>query len=467
MLTWPAVMAQLSTILMEYIDAAMVGSLGAAPAASIGLVATTTWLFWGLGTATVTGFAVQVAHLVGGGRDDDARAVLRQALVIIPVIGCVLALVGVIIAPYLPVWLGGDSTIIDGSTSYFLVFALSLPPMFVTFLASSMLRCSGNMVVPGIVNVAMCILDVVFNALFIFPSRTIDIFGVEFTLPGAGLGVTGAAIGSLAAVLVAGSYIVWYLLRRSNKLSRPFNGITKKIFISRATVSKAAVISWPIAIERVVMTGAQILITAIVAPLGNAAIAANSFAVTAEALCYMPGYGLSDASTTLVGQSLGAGRRPLALNFSRVTVVLGMIVMGLLGIVMWILAPAMMSFFTPDAEVVSLGTVALRTEAWAEPMFGAAIVVYGVFVGAGYTMVPAIINFSSIWAVRLTLSAILAGSLGLFGVWLAMAIELTVRGSAFLIVFLRRRWLRKALVVHPVESMVADMTVREPDEYEL
>ena len=76
-LSIPAMVAQLSSIVMQYIDAAMVGSLGANASASIGLVSTTTWLFSGLCSAASTGFAVQVAHCIGGGKFHEARAVLR------------------------------------------------------------------------------------------------------------------------------------------------------------------------------------------------------------------------------------------------------------------------------------------------------------------------------------------------------------------------------------------------------
>lgn len=109
---------------------------------------------------------------------------------------------------------------------------------------------------------------------------------------------------------------------------------------------------------------------------------------------------------------------------------------------MWLFSPEMMSLFTPDAEVCGLGVMALRTEAWAEPFFGVAIVAYGVFVGAGYTKVPAVTNFSSIWIVRVTLCMLLAPRYGLYGVWLAMCVELCVRGSLFAIEFFRGRWLR-------------------------
>lgn len=452
LLSWPAIMAQLSTILMEYIDASMVGSLGALPAASIGLVATTTWLFWGLGTAAGTGYAVQVAHLVGAGRIEDARDVLRQAMVVIMALAAFMAVIGLSISSALPVWLGGGEDIVDDSTSYFAIFSLSIPVLYMNYLAGAMLRCSGNMIVPGVLNVVMCVLNVIINWFLIFPTRDIAVFSMTLTVPGADMGVTGAALSTLLAEICAGGYMVYYMLHRSDKLSHPARGVKNIWRVTRATVGRACLISWPLALERVVMCGAQIFITAIVAPLGTVAIAANSFGITAESLCYMPGYGVSDAATTLVGQSLGAGRRDLARSFGRITIVSGMVVMGLLGAVMWWFAPEMMSFFTPDGEVVALGTMALRTEAWAEPMFGAAIVTYGVFVGAGYTVAPAVINFSCIWGVRITLSLLLASSLGLFGIWLAMAIELGVRGALFLVFFARGRWITKKLIVDSPES---------------
>lgn len=127
----------------------------------------------------------------------------------------------------------------------------------------------------------------------------------------------------------------------------------------------------------------------IVAPLGTAAIAANAFAITAESLCYMPGYGIADAATTLVGQSKGAGRRMLTQRFARMTVSLGMVVMAFMGLVMYVAAPLMMGIMTPDPEIRELGIMALRIEAFAEPMFAASIVAYGAFIGAGDTVVRA------------------------------------------------------------------------------
>lgn len=439
-LSIPAVIAQLSSIIMQYIDAAMVGHLGAEASASIGLVSTTTWLFWGLCSAITAGFSVQVAHRIGAGDMAGARAVLRQSLTATLVFSLMLAAIGMSISGMLPVWLGGDPSIRHDASLYFFIFSLFLPAMQMYFLAGGMLRCSGNMHIPSIMGVTMCALDVIFNFLLIFPTRTLDIAGITFTMPGAGLGVCGAALGTVAAEALVAGIMLRYLWTRSSILK--LTGERGSFRPQTTTLKTAFRIGFPMCMEHVVICGAQIMTTVIVAPLGVFAIAANSFAITAESLCYMPGYGIAEAATTLVGQSIGAARRKLTRSFARITVLMGMGIMALMGILMYIFAPGIIGLMTPVEEIRQLGVMALRIEAFAEPMFAASIVAYGVFVGAADTIVPCLMNFFSIWAVRLSLAAWLAPTLGLKGVWIAMCVELCFRGAIFLIRLTRERWLK-------------------------
>lgn len=442
MLSVPAVVAQLSSIVMQYIDAAMVGSLGAEEAAAIGLVSTTTWLFWGLCIASSTGFSVQVAHRIGAGDMQGARNVLRQAVTSTTLFSFALAAIGVAISGVLPEWLGGDVSIHHDASLYFLIFSLFLPALQLNFLAGGMLRCSGNMRIPSLLGVVMCVLDVIFNFFLIFPTRHAVVAGIDIFIPGAGLGVEGAALGTVAAETVVATIQMCYLCTHSSELK-----LTKEKGSFRPQVNilkKALRIGLPMGLEHVVICGAQIMTTVIVAPLGVFAIAANSFAITAESLCYMPGYGISDAATTLVGQSVGAKRRRLTRSFAFITVFMGMIIMGLMGLLMYIFAPQIIGLMTPVEEIRSLGIMALRIEAFAEPMFAASIVAYGVFVGAANTLVPCLMNFFSIWAIRLSLAALLAPTMGLKGVWIAMCIELCFRGIIFLIRLFKRNWMTKA-----------------------
>lgn len=444
-LSLPAILAQLSSILMQYIDASMVGRLGAESSASVGLVSSSLWLFWGVCSMITMGFSVQVAHRIGAKQYADARSVLRQGITACFIAGIVIMAIGLAIAPFLPHWLGGEDAICPDATLYFSVFIIALPVLTMNYLAGGMLRCAGNMKVPSLLNVMMCVLDVIFNFFLIFPTRDISLAGFSITMPGAGLGVLGAALGTVAAECVTAAMMMWFLCVKQDGLNiAKFKFARRSFRPTRSVLKRATNIALPMTVEHVVFCGAQIMIMVIVAPLGIVAIAANAFAVTAESLCYMPGFGIGDAATTLTGQSYGAGRIDLVKRFCHISVILGMAIMTIMAAVMYVCAPVMMDIMTPVSAISSLGTEVLRIEAWAEPMYAASIVAYGAFVGVGDTLLPAIMNFGSIWLVRIPVAAFLAPVMGLRGVWIAMCVELIFRGSIFLWRMVGGYWYRKA-----------------------
>ena len=425
-LSIPSILAQISATVMFFIDASMVGHLGAEASAAIGLVETTGWLMGGLASAANMGFSVQVAHFIGANDFEGARRVLRQSIVCCLVWALMISLISVIIAPFLPYWMGGSEEIAHDASVYFAIFGFCGIFFQMEGLAGSMLKCSGNMKIPSILNIGMCVMDVCFNYLFIY---ILD------------LGVMGAAIGTGVAMLITAGLMLYFLLVRSKMLSlvgRPGSFKPKS-----DTVGTAVKIGVPMGFQHMLMGGAYIVSTMIVAPLGTMAIAAHSLAITVESLCYMPGYGIAEAATTLVGQGIGAGQRLLTRSFARLSVGLGIAVMTAMGILMWVFAPELMGIMSPVEEVITLGTQVLRIEAWAEPMFAAAIVCNGVFIGAGDTMIPAAMSLVSMWAVRLTLAATLAPKFGLKGVWTAMATELIFRGSIFLVRLFKSSWAEK------------------------
>lgn len=323
-LSIPAILAQIASVVMGYIDAAMVGRLGAEASASISLVSSSTWLFGGMSGAVASGYSIQAAYHIG-----------------------------------------------------------------------------------------------------------------------AGLGVAGAALGTAAAQMVTAVLMLGALCLKS-PVFRLRRGESWRL--EGSCIKRAFRLSAPIAWENLMMCGAMVASTRVVAPLGTVAIAANGFAISAESLCYMPGYGIAEAAATLTGQSLGAGRKDLTRKFSRLSVWMGMLVMAVTGALMFFVAPWMMAFLTPVPEVQETGAGLLRIEAFAEPLYGASIVVAGVLRGAGDTLVPSIMNFGSIWLVRLPLAVILTGKIGLEGAWIAMCLELCFRGTIFLIRLYREKWMKQSVV---------------------
>ena len=349
-LSLPAIFAQISFVMVQYIDAAMVGHLGANPAASIGLVSSSLWLVWGLITSVTAGFTVQVAQRIGAKQFDEARSVLRQSLFVGGLISIAIAIVGVALAPYVPTWLGGAPELYADAKTYFAIFCLGTPAAFLGFVASSMLRSTGNVKLPSMINIGMCFLDAIFNLLLIFPTATYKILGLSITVPGADLGVAGAALGTILAESVSTFLLFWFLVVKSDKIA----------LVGHPGSFLPARIGSPIALERMAMSSAQIVTTMIVAPLGPLSLAAHSFAITAESLCYMPGYGVADAASTIVGQSIGAKRPDMARRFSKINVIMVMIIMSAMGVVMYLTAPWMIGFMTTNQSIIELGSSALR-----------------------------------------------------------------------------------------------------------
>lgn len=424
-LSIPSMLAQISTVMMFFIDASMVGHLGAEASASIGLIESTTWLIGSLLSAAATGFSVQVAHFIGANDFVKARQVFRHALICGLAFSVFLSLIGVGIHSHLPYWLGGGADIASASSGYFLIYSLVLPFVYLYHTSEMMLKSAGNMHTPSVMAVLVCICDVIFNYIFIYICK---------------FGVVGAAMGTALAYICI-SLPNLYLSACKNRMLNLRQDHVRFHWV-KEYVQRACKISIPIAIQNILMSGAQIVSTMIVAPLGNIAIAAHSFAITAESLCYMPGYGIGDAATTLVGQTHGAGRIDLCKNFAYMTVGLGMLVMALMGVIMYVFAPEMIGVLSPVEAIRQLGTTCLRIEVFAEPFFAASIVTYCVCVGAGDTFKPAAINLGTMWLVRLTLAYGLSKSYGLEGVWIAMATELTFRGVLFLIRLFRGSWMK-------------------------
>ena len=407
-LSLPAILTQITTIVMQYIDSAMVGSLGANASASIGLVSSSTWLLGGITYGVAAGFSVQVAHRIGAGKEKEAKQVVRHGMVAAAVVSLLLCLFALSISRSLPVWLGGDAVICADASAYFMTFALMLPFSQMNRLSASFLQCSGDMVTPSILNAAMCVLDVVFNAIFI-PRY----------------GVLGAGIGTALACAVVSVIMIWRCCISSPRLRlrREEKGEFQKEILARAFR-----IGTPVAVQEIALCGAMVVSTAIIAPLGAVAIAANSFAITAESLCYMPGYGVGAAATTVVGRSAGASDVKLAKRYGVICTAMGGILMGTTGLIMALFCPWVFMLLTPDPAVRELSVQVLRIGLLAEPLFGVSIVAAGVLQGVGDTFVPGLLNLGSIWIVRLGIALLLVQPLGLHGMWIAMAAELCVRG---------------------------------------
>ena len=439
-LSIPSILQQLVVTAMEYIDAAMVGHIGAGATAAIGIVSSSTWLLNGILLGLSTAFSIQIAQYLGADRQADARGVLRQAMLFNLAAGLAAAGFGVGISGHLPGWLGADASLQADASAYFAIWSAALPLTIAMGMYTAMLRATGDALTPSLISILVCALDVVFNFFLINPTRELTLFGRSVTVWGAGLEVPGAALGTALSTIIGGALTLGILLLRDGPLCIRKPGSWK---ITRSCLVNLWRVGAPLAAERAALSSAQVLLVRIVSGLGTVAIAANSLGVSAESLCYMAGYGIQDAAIALIGQAVGAHRKDMAKRFAWLCTAMGVGIMALSGVGLFVFAPALMSIFTADAAVIALGVRVLRIEAFAEPMFGASIVASGAMQGAGDSTACFLLNLFSMWGIRLTLAFLLAPRFGLVGVWGAMCFELCIRGLLFLIRLARGRWLEK------------------------
>ena len=421
-LSVPAILEQLVNTAMSYIDTAMVGSLGYQATAAIGVVASTTWLFGGLATSCTMGFYVQVAQYLGANRKKDARDVVCQGFVFSVLFGLILAGIVVGISRYLPSWLGAEISIQSDATKYLAIVGAFIPFNMLVMLCSGFLRCSGNALLPSILNIMMCVFDVLFNALFIYILR---------------LGVAGAALGTGMAQVVVAIILFVLVIKKDGPLKLEGDENWK---FAKQILLNAFHLATPAALERITLSLAQVVMTGIVSGMGAISVAVNYVTVSAEGICYLPAYGIAGAATTLVGQSIGAKRKDMAKRFAYLTTLLGFILVLVLSILMYVFAPVLISTLTNDIQVIQKGSTCLRIVSFSEPLYAISIIVIGALRGAGDSKRPFVLNALSMWGVRVVTIALFTKQYGIIGVWATMTFELVFRGIIFLIRLLRGKW---------------------------
>lgn len=454
MLAWPSIIEQLLHTAVNYVDTAMVGSIGTYATAAIGVCTSTIFLLMGVMNATGLGFSVMVARKIGEGNHEEARTILRQSMLAVVVVGLSLTLlVELILAPNLPRWMGAEPDVLPHAITYFRVIGANYLLNTGMIMATNMLRCMGDTKTPLKFNILTNLVNVVGNFLLIYPTRQLTVGSLTFTMPGAGWGVGGAAAATALATAFSAVCLLSVLFLRKGPLQislrddyKPQPDILKQAFH----------LGVPSFLERAVISGGQIVSTAMISGLGTAALAAHQLANSGESLCYMPIFGFSIAATTLVAQNLGAGDKERAFKQGAWSTWMSVGVMCTASAIMFALAPNIIDLFSNDAAVIALGGRVLRIEAFAEPFFAIATVVAGVLRGAGDTRWPFYISLAGMWLMRVPIAFVLINLFGwgLEAIWVGMAVDLFVRGVLCLWRFYKRTW------VHVWEQREARLTVK-------
>ena len=436
-LAWPCILENLTVIMISFIDAAMIGVLGPAATAAVGVNASPSWLLGGLVQSLGVGGTALVARLIGAGEHREAgrvsALVLRMALLLSAFL-TVLMLFG---APAIPIMMNADASIVDEAVAYMRLLALGFIPHYTGIAAGALIRGAGDTKTPMAAGLLSNGLNVVLNFFLIYEPRTVHLFGLALPLWGAGMGVRGAAAASALATGISGAFLLLSLPRKKSVLRVQWRAAWDGQIVRRVLR-----VAYPAALERAAINLGQIMFARMVSSVGVAAFAAHNQSIQVESLGYMPAHGFAAAATTLVGQGLGAGRPEDARERGGRAIFLCLLLLTGVGAFLFAAAPFLISLLTPDAEVRAIGAMLIRICAFEQPFNALSIVTAGALRGAGDTKVPFYYSLVSMWGVRIALAWVLGTRLG-FGVagfWWAMVADLGVRGTLLVLRFRRGRW---------------------------
>ena len=396
-LTWPLFLEQILTTLVSYADTAMVGALGVRATASVSISNSFVFLINGVVMALGVGITAYVARTVGAREYEAAKSYIRHALLLLLYVGVPISGLLIGLHRLIPKWMGAEPEIMDSAASYLLITSLFRIFNLSTMLLSGVFRGRGDTKTPLYINIAVNLINVAGNYLLINPTHEVRLFSFAITVPGAGMGVDGAALSTGFSWLIGGVLMaaLLYIKKDPTRIS-----IRDSMRLDPALMKRVVHISVPAMLERFCMSTASIVFSRAVASLGTVVFAANSVYITAESISFMPGFAFATAATTLVGQALGAKKKDLAVKYAYKTVAVGASVLTFSGMMIYIFARQLVSFFTPDPDAIELAVQCLHQVAFIQPIQVTAWILAGALRGAGDTKWPFYITAICNWGIR-------------------------------------------------------------------
>ena len=412
-LALPTMLEQFLATAVQYIDTAMVGTLGTHATAAVGATTTVNWLINGTVSAIGVGFLSYISKACGAGDRDRAKRAAAQAVLVTLIVGIGFTVLALALSTRVPVWMRADPSIQELASQYFFVMYTPMLARSAILLFGNLFRAVGDSKTPMRVGLMVNLINVAGNLLLIYPTRVWH----GLTLYGAGWGVVGAAAASAAAYFVGGIVITVALWRHPRISPRGFS-----LKPESAILRPCLQVALPNALQRFATSLGYVAFAAMVNSLGETATAAHTIANTVESAFYVPGYGMQMAAATLAGNALGAGEHKRINHLAGMLLTLEVAMMVVSGGLLFLFAPNMMGLFSADAAVIALGAVVLRMVAVSEPFYGVSIILEGMMQGMGQTMLPFVIGVTGMWGVRIvgTFLCTQIFGMGLISAWACM-----------------------------------------------
>lgn len=436
-LAWPTMLEQFMQTAVQYIDTAMVGTLGTEATAAVGSTGTINWLIGSTISAVGVGFLSYIAKAYGAKEQDGAKCAVAQAVLVTCILGVFFTILTVSLSGVIPVWMQVKPGIRRMASTYFLILYLPMLPRTASIIFGTVLRSAGDTKSPMKIGLLVNLINVVLNFLFIYPGRQVEIFSLHLPIWGAGLGVVGAAIASAIAFAAGGICITCVLWRH-----RDISPRGQRFFPDRKILEPCMRVAFPNMLQRFGTSLGYVAFAAMINSLGEVSAAAHTIANTVESAFYIPGYGMQTAAATLAGNAYGANDGKRMKRLASMFIPLETVLMIGSGLCLFILAPFLMRLFSIHEEVIALGAAVLRMVAVSEPFYGFSIIIEGLMMGVGKTKTPFVYNIIGMWLVRIIGTFVCTQLLGygLVSAWACMIAHNLLLFFLFLRCYVRGVW---------------------------
>jgi len=421
----PAALKHLLDIIQILIDMLMVGILGVAALAAVGLSMQFMMVIQALMSVFAVGSSALISRYIGSGRRHRASAVVFVGVWVALAGSLLVGGIGWIFSADFFHWMGSSDEVTLLGSGYFGILSLGMGLIFLDTLAYSALSAAGDTRSSLFIKIASAFLNGGLNYLFIFGHG-----GFE------AMGVAGAAVATVCAYGFSVLLYGWLLLKKGGVLG------LYPIF-DRSDLKKMITIGTPAAIERGVGVASFLLFVMMIASQGTEALAGYQIGLRIEALAFMPGFGFSVAAMVLAGQYIGAKQYAEAYASGVLSAKIAMVFMGSVGVVLVAFPEAMIRFFTNDASTLQQATLYLRLVGIAQIPLALTFVLSGALRGAGATKRSMQISLLSLWLFRIIPAyVVMKFGGGIVGIYIAMTVETFIKGWWFWRVYRQKEWLK-------------------------
>ncbi len=432
-LSIPIIFANLLQTAYQLTDTFWVGRLGTDAVAAVSISFPIIFLVVSLGGGLAMAGAVLVAQYKGRGSKKAIDYIASQTISMIVLISIVLATIGYVLSPFFISLMGAEKSVFSSAVSYMKISFIGMTFMFIYMVFQSLMRGVGDVKTPAYIVLGTVLLNLILDPLFIFGRGFLPAFGVA-----------GAAVATIGTQGLAAMVGIILLLKGRHQIQLRLNNLRPDWDLMK----KMFKIGFPASIAQSTRALGITVMTLLVASFGTVTLAAYGIGSRILGFVIIPAMGLSMATSTLVGQNIGAGKTERAEKITKLSALIGFIILTLAGITIFLFAKQISAMFIPgETEAIQSSALFIKIMALTFGFIGVQMALNGLFRGSGNTTISMVLSIVSLWILRFPLAYILSQHtpLGEIGLWASFPLTNVLAAIISMVWFMKGTWKQKQI----------------------